>query len=591
MLPSAFDRPSALRRLTDTDFDVVVVGGGITGVGCALDAASRGLRTALVEREDFASGTSSKSSKLVHGGLRYLQQGEVGLVYEALAERQRLRHNAPHLVRILPFLLPVLTGKDQVVPRKLARALGSAMWMYDLTGGARIGKLHKRISPDEALAHMPTLPRERLAASYLYYDAQADDARLTVAVARTAALDHGAVVVNRAEVVGMSGPAGAEGTGRGPGAAGSTPAGRPDRATRTLTVRVTGPGGTTEDVAVRTRAVINAAGVWADRVGSLQAGRDLDTIRPAKGIHITVPWHKVRNDIAAVIPVPKDKRSVFVVPWGDFTYVGTTDTDYDGPLDEPQCTSEDVDYVLRALNFSVSTGIDRSDVLGTWAGLRPLVKAVDGGRTADLSRRHRVVHDDGGVVTVTGGKLTTYREMAADTIDHLLDHVLDDPATRERVARRSRTRSMALRGAEGYEEIVEDAASVTRSLDAETVEHLAGRYGGEAHTVVAMVEQRPDLGEPLVPGLPYLRAEALHAVRYEMATTLDDVLSRRTRARILLRDASAEAAPAVAELVAEELGWDGAEQQRQVEDYRARVDAERRAPDLPETALSASLGA
>src|SRR6476660_2850780 len=197
-MPGAFDRDDALRRLADTHFDVLVVGGGITGTGTALDAASRGLRTALVERHDFASGTSSKSSKLVHGGLRYLQQGDVRLVYEALAERQRLRKNAPHLVKVLPFLLPVF-GKGGVIPKKLSRALGSAMWMYDITGGARIGRIHKRVSSEQALAHMPTLPADKLASSYLYYDAQADDARLCLTVARTAA-DHGAAVLNGATV-------------------------------------------------------------------------------------------------------------------------------------------------------------------------------------------------------------------------------------------------------------------------------------------------------------------------------------------------------------------------------------------------------
>ena len=201
MGPGWFDRSTALRRLAEDDFDVLVVGGGITGSGCALDAASRGLRTALVERDDFASGTSSKSSKMVHGGLRYLQNGEFRLVYEALHERQRLRTNAPHLVKTLPFLLPVLTGADSPVPRKLARAMGSAMWIYDLTGGARIGKIHERLKPAEALKHFPTLPAERLAAAYLYYDARADDARLTLTLARTASIDHGAVVANGVRLV------------------------------------------------------------------------------------------------------------------------------------------------------------------------------------------------------------------------------------------------------------------------------------------------------------------------------------------------------------------------------------------------------
>ncbi|HEX2578267.1 MAG TPA: glycerol-3-phosphate dehydrogenase/oxidase, partial [Aquihabitans sp.] len=386
--PGWFDRDDGLRRLADDPFDVLVVGGGITGVGVALDAASRGLRTALVERDDFASGTSSKSSKLAHGGLRYLQQREIRLVYQALHERQRLRHNAPHLVKLLPFLLPVLTGRGSVIPKKLARTLGLSMWMYDLTGGARIGKFHERISADETLAHMPTLPADKLAASYLYYDATVDDARLTLTVARTAAIEFGAVAVNGVSLVGID----------------------KDADGRVQAARVEADG---REITVRCRAVVNAAGVWSDDVRTIDEGVEVDSIRPAKGVHITVPWDKVRNDVAVVVPVPRDKRSVFVVPWGDLTYIGTTDTDYDGPLDDPPVTEEDIDYLLGAMRF---TGITRDDIVGTWAGLRPLVKSGATGKTADLSRRHKVNPSPSGVVTITGGKLTTYREMAADTV-------------------------------------------------------------------------------------------------------------------------------------------------------------------------------
>ena len=555
---------------------VVVVGGGITGVGCALDAASRGLRTALVERDDFASGTSSKSSKLIHGGLRYLQQGDVRLVYEALAERQRLRRNAPHLVHLLPFLLPVFGGKGGVIPKKLARALGSAMWMYDLTGGARIGKLHKRISADEAFAHMPTLKRDRLASSYLYYDAEADDARLTLTVARTAALDFGAVMLNRARVTAIGAPGD------------HTWFTDQQMPLRLLELEATLADGSTTTLEVRTASVINAAGVWADEVRSLDEGVNPDTIRPAKGIHITVPWDKVRNDIAAVIPVPGDKRSVFVVPWGDFTFIGTTDTDYDGPVDDPQCTPEDVDYLLGAINGAVVEPLGRDDVLGTWAGLRPLVKQTDSGRTADLSRRHQVVHSASGVVTVSGGKLTTYREMAADTVDHLLAHALTSPAVRNRVRRRSHTKRLRLRGAAGYE--TQLAAAPTEGLDADTMAHLANRYGGEAPVVIDLVRHDPSLGSPIIDGLPYLAAEVVHAVRHEMATTLDDVLSRRTRARLQLRDASADAAGAVADLMGAELGWDTDHRDAEVASYLASVAAERASGALPVTSTSPGSG-
>ncbi|CAB4617284.1 unannotated protein [freshwater metagenome] len=563
MIPGAFDRQAALRRLEESHFDVIVVGGGITGVGCALDAASRGLRTALVERHDFASGTSSKSSKLVHGGLRYLQQGDIRLVYEALAERQILRRNAPHLVKVLPFLIPIFS-KNGVVSRKLARAMGTAMWMYDFTGGLRIGKVHKRLSKEKSLEYFPTLPPENLVSSYLYYDARADDARLCVAVARTAALEFGAVVVNDAAVTSV----------------------RKNDNGKVCGVDVVADGRT---ISVTADSIINAAGVWADDVRSFDEPGRPRTIRPAKGIHITLPWHKIRNEIAAVIAVPGDKRSVFVVPWGDFSFVGTTDTDYQGSVDDPQCTPEDIEYLLRAINGSVTTEITEADIVGTWAGLRPLVADPEAsGRTADLSRRHSVNRSDAGVVTVTGGKLTTYREMAADAVDEIVEHVLDRKSL-SNLHRRSRTKRLELHGADGYDELVSRAATLS-PLGADVVNHLADRYGSETGVVLALAESDPDLAAPLVPGLPYLRAEAIFAVRHEMARTIDDILSRRTRARLLARDDSATAAPSVAALIGPELGWDEAEQRRRVDEYVKQIDEERSAPGLPEVLLDTAMG-
>jgi glycerol-3-phosphate dehydrogenase len=545
--PSAtFGRAEALARLGSEPFDLLVIGGGITGAGVALDAASRGLRTALVERDDFASGTSSKSSKLVHGGLRYLQQKEFRLVYENLYERQIILRNAPHLVRVLPFLIPVLS-RDGLINPKIARALGWALWLYDLTGGARVGKLHKRIDKEEALAHMPTMPADKLAGAYLYYDAQTDDARLTLAIIRTAA-EHGAVAANRAGVTGL----------------------RKDTNGRVRGAAVVADG---TEIDIQARVVVNAAGVWADDVRALDDPINPDSIRPAKGIHITVPWGKVRNDIAAIVPVPKDKRSIFVVPWGDFTYIGTTDTDYDGPLDDPECTPDDIAYLIDAMNLVLREPISAEDIVGTWAGLRPLVKGGSvGEKTADLSRRHAVGQSASGVISITGGKLTTYRRMAADTVD----------AVTEALGRggSSRTKRLPLIGAVG---------------SAPADEHLARRYGSLAADVLALIEADASLGELLVPGLPYRKAEAVYAARQEMATTLDDVLSRRTRARLLARDATAAAADDVARLLAPELGWDEAEIVRQVAVYRAAIDAERTsaglAPAEPsDRALDATLG-
>lgn len=554
-----FDRSSALARLASAHFDVLVVGGGVTGCGCAVDAASRGLRTALVEADDFASGTSSKSSKLVHGGLRYLQNGDFRLVYEALHERHRLTRNAPHLVHVLPFLLPVLTGRDSPVPRKLARAMGSAMWLYDLTGGARIGKLHKRLKAKDALAHMPTLPAERLRAAYLYYDAQTDDARLTLALARTAALDFGATVANRARLVELV----------------------KDDDGRIRAARVEADGRTIE---VSCSSVVNATGVWADDVRAIDEGEHPDTIRPAKGIHITVPWELVRNDIAVVIPVPKDRRSVFVVPWHvggaspRYTYVGTTDTDYHGPLDRPECTPDDIDYLLDALNASLTTTVTKADIQGTWAGLRPLVKSKASERTADLSRRHLIRVSATGMVTVTGGKLTTYREMAAQTVDAAVNDL--GGRLEGRTVTRSRTKRLRLRGAAGYEQLARSGAA-SRALDGAAIAELADRYGGEARVLVAMVEHDAALGQPLVEGLPYLAAEAVYAARYEMAGSVTDVLARRTRAHLLDARACAEAAHSVAALLAPELGWSDDETRSQADAYRAVVAGEQAAPELP----------
>jgi glycerol-3-phosphate dehydrogenase len=534
-----FQRAPMLERLADETFDVLVIGGGITGVGVALDAASRGLRTALVERDDFASGTSSKSSKLVHGGLRYLQQGDVRLVYEALRERHRLHRNAPHLVSVMPFMIPILT-KDGIVSPKIARALGSALWMYDVTGGWRIGKLHRRLKAPAALAHMPTMPADRVAAAYLYYDTAADDARLCVAVARTAVC-HGAAVANRCNVVELTHAA----NGNVDGAIVDTGAGT---------------------IHVRARVVVNAAGVWVDEVRALDEGQNPESLRPAKGVHVTVPWDKVRNDIAVVIPVPKDKRSLFLIPWSprpdgtfEHTYVGTTDTDYDGPLDDPQCTAADIDYVVRAVNAAVTTDVTVADVTAVWAGLRPLVRSAEpNSRTADMSRRHHVAISNHGVVRVVGGKLTTYREMAEDAVD----------VVAEQLGHRARCRTKRLRliGAEKPSHTAGQRAA-----------HLAGRYGSLATRIDALVGDDPSLDAPLVPGLPYLRAEAVYAVRDEMATTLRDVVERRTRAHLFDREATVAAAPSIAALLAGELGWDAGETERQLAEYLAVAERERNA--------------
>ena len=513
-----FDRASGLERLTGQTFDVLVIGGGITGAGVLLDAVSRGLSAALIEKHDFASGTSSKSSKLVHGGLRYLQHGEIGLVREALAERTILMGMAPHLVRVMPFMIPMFS-RDGVINPRISRALGLALWQYDLAGGLRIGRAHRRLDHSATLAMVPALRGERVGASYLYFDAQADDARLTLEVIRTAALDFGAVAVNHCRPVSLL----------------HDPSGL-----------VAGAEVMADDgrFTVRARTVVNATGVWADDIGELDAGTRSRTVRPAKGVHVTVPRERLPTEVAVVVPVRGDRRSVFVVPWGDFVYVGTTDTDYRGPLEDPTCDDDDVSYLLDAVNAATTADLTPTDVTGTWAGLRPLVDRGDAGnsRTADLSRRHLVDVSPSGMVTVTGGKLTTFRRMAADAVDRCVEQL---PAS---VAGRSRTRRLRLIGARGHGD------HALTGLPPGAADHLRRRYGGQARTIAAIVSADPGLGAPLVEGLPYLRAEAAFGFRHEMAVTTDDILARRTRARLLDAEAAARAEEGVADLARKLVG-------------------------------------
>jgi glycerol-3-phosphate dehydrogenase len=542
-----FDRNEALDRLRSEHFDVLVIGGGITGVGVALDAASRGLHTALVERHDIASGTSSKSSKLVHGGLRYITQRDLRLVHESLRERQRLLDNAPHLVTPLPFLIS-LFGRDGLASKSVARAYATTLWLYDLTGGWRIGERHRRVDRAEVLEHLPTLRTERLATGFWYYDAWADDARLTLAVARTAALDHDAVVANYVEVENLL----------------HQRSGQVAGATVRSSLPAHLPGGDSlrasrdDAFEVRASAVVNATGVWADDVRALDEGAHPRSLRPAKGIHVTIPRSKLPTDVAAVIPVPGDRRSIFAVPWpdGDDVYIGTTDTAWEGSLDDPVCLPEDLEYLIGATNSVVSEPVSKQDVTGLWAGLRPLLapggaKKTISEKTADLSRRHSVRRSPGNLVTVTGGKLTTYRRMAQDTVDVVLK-VLGNAAPRG--VGGCRTARLAIRGSRDLAPLLEPGAAREHGLDEDVFRALVRRHGGETPAVLELGSGRPELFEPLVAGLPYLRAEAVWAARQEMAVTLDDVLSRRTRCSIRRAAATVEAANEVGKLMAGEWG-------------------------------------
>jgi len=537
------DQLSALRSGT---FDVLVVGGGMTGAGTALDAASRGLRVALVEKGDLAEGTSSKSSKMAHGGLRYLQQRELRLVYENLHERQRLLENAPHLVRPLPFLVP-LFGRDGVVSKAVARSYRTALWLYDATGGVRIGRRHRRLTKDEVLEDFPSLDVERLVAGFRYWDARGDDARLALCLARTAIERYGAVVATYAKATGVRHDADGRASG--------------------VTVTPVAPGEDCSPFEVHARVVVNATGVWTDEFTSIDVHRGTHTITPAKGVHVSVPSSRLACRSAAVVPVPKDRRSIFVVPWEDapYTYIGTTDTAYDGPLDDPLCDRADVDYLLAAVNAVTSAALTRDDVTAVWAGLRPLL-ADDGDhhhseRTADLSRRHKVRTASDGVVHVTGGKWTTYRLMAEHTVDEVARQL---PGTSRCV-----TKSLRLLGAP------KDAATSPLPAAGQALSaHLAARYGTEAAAVAGVAASDATLLEPFAEGLPYVGAELVFAARHELAVTLTDLLSRRTRAHLMDARATFSAAERAARLVAAELGWDGARVQAEIDGYRERCRVE-----------------
>lgn len=529
--PLRLNRAENKARLRSDRFDIVVVGGGITGAYAAMDAALRGFRVALLEKDDFAQGTSSKSSKMIHGGLRYIEQGNLPLVRHSLLERQRLRRNARHLVQRLPFLFPVLSV-DGVFDRRLAAGFESLLWTYDLAGGWREGILHQKLSKNEVLAHCPTFKAENLDGGFLYFDARADDARLTLAVARTAAL-HGATILNGAKVVDIR---------------------RQGGKVSGLVAEVDG-----EEIAVHARSVVIAVGSWLRDWNG--AAKDVETpnIRPAKGVHVAVPWIKIQNDCTVTIPVPGRSRRATITRWGDTAYLGTTDEDYPGDLDDVHCTREELDFLLEGARTALNTDLEPEDVLGSIAGTRPLV-APPGGKTLEVKRNHEIRTDPDGLVTVVGGKLTTSRHMAEQTID-AAQQVLGE-------RRRPRTKDAYLLGAAGYDP---EAVIASGGLRA----HLGERYGTEAGFVSRMLAADPSLGAPIVRGLPYIEAEVVYSARHEMARTVDDVLSRRTRSRIQARDESAASAPRVAELLQRELGFDDAEKDRQVADYRAAVAKEK----------------
>ncbi|WP_446902019.1 FAD-dependent oxidoreductase [Burkholderia sp. YIM B11467] len=531
--PLRVNRDEHLARLETDTFDVLIVGGGVTGAYAAFDASLRGLRVALVEKSDFASGTSSKSSKMVHGGLRYIEQGNLGLVRHSLLERQRLRRNARHLVQRLPFLFPVMEREGVFDPR-LAKAFESLLWTYDIAGGWREGILHQKLTKAEVLSHCPTFNETYLTGGFLYFDARVDDARLTLNLVRTAAF-HGAAVANHARVVELT----RDGHGKVDGAI----------------VHADG-----RERRVRARVVVMATGVWLrDWTGARKGDTAALQVRPAKGVHVAIPWLKIRNDCTVTIPVPGRNRRATITRWGNVSYLGTTDEDYDGDLDDVHCTRQELDFLLDGARSALKVDLSADDVVGSIAGCRPLV-GPPGGKTIEMKRNHEIHVAPDGLVTIVGGKLTTSRHMAEQTID----------TVGKLLGRRTRcrTKSAYLLGAAGYDP---QAIAASGGLAA----HLGERYGTEARFVGDLADATPSLLAPIVEGLPYSEAEVLYAVRHEFARSVDDVLSRRTRARLMARDASARAAPRVGAILKAELGLSDATVASQVRDYVAAVVLEK----------------
>ena len=509
------NRPSMLARLTDPGeqpWDVLVVGGGATGLGAAVEAASRGYRTALVEGHDFAKGTSSRSTKLVHGGVRYLQRGNVTLVLEALRERGRLLRNAPHLVRDLPFVVPNYDWWE-------APYYGAGLKLYDLLAG-RMGLQPSRLlSREETLDHIPTLEPKGLRGGVVYQDAQFDDARLAVTLALTLE-DLGGVAVNYASAVGLI---------------------KEGELVRGVRVR---DGETGDEVEVRARAVINATGIFADDLRRMDDPASPPLLAPSQGVHLVLDRRFQPGESAILVPHTDDGRVLFAVPWHDRVVVGTTDTPVAERSLEPRALPEEIEFLLGHAARYLTQDPGPEDVLSIFAGLRPLVRGTKAAaKTAALSRDHTLLVSPAGLVTIAGGKWTTYRKMGEDTIDHAA-------MVADLEERPSRTADLHLHG----------------WSDDLSLREWSG-HGADAPELARVAAERPGWDEPLHLNLPYRVCEVVWAARHEMARTVEDVLARRTRSLLLDARASVEVAPRVAALLAAELGQDGEWERRQVAEY------------------------
>ncbi|NPC97516.1 glycerol-3-phosphate dehydrogenase/oxidase [Nocardioides sp. zg-DK7169] len=543
-------RAAALEAMASEPLDVLVVGGGVVGAGAALDAVTRGLSVGLVEQRDLASGTSSRSSKLVHGGLRYLEMLDFALVREALHERGLLLTRlAPHLVRPVAFLYPLHHAWERPY-------VGAGVALYDamaMSGRHDMGvPKHKHLFRKQVARMAPDLRVDDLHGAIRYYDCQVDDARLVMTLARTAA-DNGAHVATRTQVTGFL---------------------REGERVVGVTARDLENG---VDLQIRARTVINAAGVWTDAVQDLLGGDAQLDVDASKGVHLVVPRDRIRSECGFITKT--EKSVLFVIPWGLYWIIGTTDTAWDLDLAHPAASRADIDYLLAHVNTLLKDPLDHEDVVGVYAGLRPLLKPVardgDLGETTKLSREHTVAEPVPGLVLVAGGKLTTYRVMAKDAVDHALREDERVPA--------SITERVPLAGASRFEARTNQRVALSRAagLELGRIDHLLGRYGGLVDEVLDLLAARPELAEPLAGAEHHLAGEVVYAVTHEGARHLDDVLTRRTRISIETFDRGVAAARPAAVLMGGELGWDDATVEREVDHYLRRVEAERRSQLMP----------
>src|SRR2546429_1297109 len=547
-------RTHNLSLLESEQFDVLVIGGGVTGAGVALDAVARGYKVALVEKIDFASGTSSKSTKLVHGGIRYLPNFDFALVHEALVERGTLLRNAPYLVQPVGFILPLYEGDRHPVglPFSTPGGIGLGLimdiglWMYDFMAGMFAGsrgvKRHRRLSRNKVMELAPALVTEGLKEGFVYYDAQTNDARLTLALIRTAA-QFGADIANYAEVTSFV----------------------------TENGKVTGAHVRdqlgNQDITVRARHIVNATGVFSEQIEALAGYEPQVQVNPSKGVHLVFSCEDVKlgND-AIVLPETDDKRILFLVPWESRAIFGTTDTG-SGDLDHPTATQEDISYLLNHLKRYLSVQLTEENIISVYAGYRPLLSSRGtGSSTAKLSRTHAVLQSPSGLVTIVGGKLTTYRRMAQDTVDVL--------NRRDGTKPLHPTRFMPLQGSAGWPTVKRDIASkgAALGLSPQTIEHLGESHGANAAQVLDLVVGDAALTALLIDDLPYIRAEVVYACRQEMAMTPYDLLARRTSITLEDRQRGLGVVDEVAALIAAELGWSPEQQQSMIEAYRVAME-------------------